>query len=65
MDRRPSGPDAPASRRAGAVGLVGLVALSVVLTAAAGGATPLEVGLLAGVGAVTGGALAVAIGVWP
>jgi uncharacterized OsmC-like protein len=60
---RPAGREAPASGgRALAAGLAGLVAASAVSGGVYGGATPLELVVLALAGAGVGGALAVAIG---
>lgn len=61
----PTAADRAGNRRRVATWLVGVVTLSAVLSGLYGGATPLELGLLAGVGAGTGAALVVAIGAWP
>lgn len=54
-----------ANRRRVALGLVGLVAVSALLTAAYGGATPLELALVGLAGALAGVGMVVAIGGWP
>ena len=57
--------DRALNRRRLAAGLVGVVTLSAVLSALYSGASAVEIGLVGGVGAATGVALAVAMGVWP
>lgn len=61
----PSAAERAANRRRVAIGLVGLVALSTALSAAYGGAEPVEVVLLTVVGAVVGVALVVSLRAWP
>ena len=60
----PSAAKRELDRRRVAVGLVGVVTLSAVLSGVAGGASLLELGLLAAVGGGTGVALVVALGAW-
>ena len=65
MVRRPGAAERLANRRRVALGLVALVAGSAVLIAAYGGASPVELALVAVAGTLAGGALVVAIGGWP
>lgn len=61
----PTTADRERHRRLLAAGLVGIVAISAGMSGFYSGATLPETGLLAAVGAATGGALVLTLGPWP
>ena len=64
MVHRVTDEERAADRRRLAAGLVLLVGVSAVLTAAYGGATPLELALVGAAGLLAGGVLAAVLGGW-